>query len=150
MQGVYSPRSPFLVKLGRNLLDSRPKTCADRRIAIRDHRNRTDGEDSAAMVRYTCDVCGRELPGGEDQHFVVKIEAYAVQDPAELTEADLEADHLEAVGQLLRDVEEHGSALDLPEPTRHFRYDLCPECHRRFVRDPLGKDQPAKVSFSEN
>jgi hypothetical protein len=102
------------------------------------------------MVRFTCDGCGKELRPSEAQRFVVKIEAFAAHDPAELTEADLDEDHLEAVGQLLRDLEESDGTLELPEPTRHFRYDLCPECHQRFVRDPLGRECVQKVSFSEN
>jgi hypothetical protein len=102
------------------------------------------------MVRYTCDLCGKELRPGETQHFVVKIEAFAAQDPAELTEADLDEDNLEAIGELLREMEEGVVEMDLPDPTRHFRYDLCPDCHRKFVRDPLGKETSQKVSFSKN
>ena len=101
------------------------------------------------MVHFTCDQCGKGLRSGEDARFVVKIEAFAAHDPAELTEADLEPDNLEAIGALLRAAEE-GEPVDLPEPTKHFRYDLCGDCHRRFVRDPLGKDTATKVSFSEN
>jgi hypothetical protein len=101
-------------------------------------------------MRFSCDGCGKELRPGEEPRFVVKIEAFAAQDPAELTEADLEEDHLEAVGELLRELEAGAGKLDLPEPTRHFRYDLCEECHQKFVRDPLGKDCASKVSFSKN
>jgi hypothetical protein len=102
------------------------------------------------MVRFTCDMCGKELRPGEAQRFVVKIEAFAAQDPAELTEADLDEDHLEAVGQLLRELEESDGTLELPEPTRNFRFDLCTECHQRFVSDPLSRECVQRVSFSEN
>ncbi len=102
------------------------------------------------MVRYTCDLCGKELRPGEGQRFVVKIEAFAAQDPAELTEADLDDDALEAVSEVLREMEAQEGDVDLPAPTRHFRYDLCPECHRRFVHDPLGKECAPRVTFSEN
>jgi hypothetical protein len=101
------------------------------------------------MVHFTCDQCGKELRPDGDPRFVVKIEAFAAHDPAELTEADLEEDNLEAIGELLRAAEE-GEPVDLPEPTRHFRFDLCGDCHQRFVRDPLGKESGTKVSFSEN
>ena len=100
------------------------------------------------MIRYTCDVCGKELRPGDEERYVVKIEAFAAHDPAELTEADLDDDHLEEIGELLRALEENDSEVNLPEPTQHFRYDLCAECHQKFVRDPLGKEW--KVSFSEN
>ena len=102
------------------------------------------------MVHVTCDLCGKELRPGEAEHFVVKIEAFAAEDPAELTDADLEEDHLEAIGEILRELEENDGELDLPAATRRFRYDLCPDCHQRFLRDPLGKECSQKVTFSKN
>jgi hypothetical protein len=102
------------------------------------------------MIRYSCDLCGKELLPGEEERYVIKIEASAAHDPAELTEADLDDDNLEEISELLRALEENDGEMDLPEPTRHFRYDLCPECHRKFVRDPLGRECSQKVSFSEN
>jgi hypothetical protein len=54
------------------------------------------------MLHVTCDLCGKEIRPGEDGRHVVKIEVFAAHDPAEITEADLEADHMEAVSELLR------------------------------------------------
>jgi hypothetical protein len=87
---------------------------------------------------------------GEDQRFVVKIEAFAAQDPSELTDADLDDDHMEAVSQLLRECEENESCAELTEPCKNFRYDLCPECHQRFLKDPLARDREQKFHFSKN
>ena len=40
---------------------------------------------------------------------------------------------------------------DLVEPIyKQFRYDLCPECHKKFLRDPLGKEVAQKFDFSKN
>src|SRR5947207_15811155 len=79
------------------------------------------------MLRVTCDGCGKELRPGEDHH-VVKIEVFAKHDPTELTEADLDRDHMEAVSELLREIEETEEAIDLEPPSRHLRYDLCGDC----------------------
>src|SRR5689334_12666344 len=57
------------------------------------------------MLHVTCDLCGKELRPGEDHHYVVKLEVFAAHDPAEITEADLDDDHMEAVSQLLREME---------------------------------------------
>ena len=57
---------------------------------------------------------------------------------------------MEAVSELLRDLEEADGGVDLPEPSKHLRYDLCPECHQRFLRDPLGKEHQHKLFFSKN
>ncbi len=101
------------------------------------------------MLHITCDHCGKQLRCGQD-HFVVKIEVFAAQDPAEITEADLEEDHMEAVSQLLQEMEEAEEASVFESASQHRRYDLCPDCRRRFLRDPLNKDSIQKFDFSEN
>src|ERR1700749_5157708 len=75
--------------------------CRERAPAWRE----TVEERLGFMLHVTCDGCGKELRAGEDHH-VVKIEVFAPHDPAELTEADLDEDHMEAVGELLRQMEE--------------------------------------------
>ena len=103
------------------------------------------------MLHITCDFCGKELCPGHDQRYVVKMEVFAAHDPAKITEADLDDDHMEAVSELLRELEENDEELELEEHAyTHFRYDLCPECHKRFVRDPLGRDTVHKFDFSKN
>lgn len=105
------------------------------------------------MLHITCDLCGTELRPGQD-HYVVKIEVFARHDPSQLTEADLEEDHMEAVSQLLRELAEE-EAADAVGPTRHhLRYDLCSECRQRYLANPLhkelSKEAAQKFDFSEN
>ena len=103
------------------------------------------------MLHVTCDLCGKELCPGRDHRFVVKIEVFAAHDPAKITEADLDDDHMEAVSQLLRDLEDTPDEGGLAEPvTQHLRYDLCPDCRAKFLRDPLGKETAQKFDFSKN
>ena len=105
------------------------------------------------MVHFTCDLCGKDLTHGRDSRYVVKIAAYAGFDPNQITEDDLEDDHMEAVADLLRHEEMDGgpSSHDLDAPTfKGFRYDLCPECHSRFLKDPLNRDPIRMLNFSEN
>lgn len=99
------------------------------------------------MRHYSCDLCGKDLTDGRDARFVVHMEVFAAQDPAELTEADLEEDHLEQVGQMLR--ENDPSDLELAPAYQKLRYDLCPACHRKFLADPLSREAQ-KFDFSEN
>ena len=107
------------------------------------------------MLHITCDLCGKELRTNQD-HYVVKIEVFAQYDPAQLTEADLEEDHMEAVSQLLQEMNDEEVA-DGMEPARHnLRYDLCPECRKRYLENPLNlnkdlnKEAAQKFDFSEN
>jgi hypothetical protein len=103
------------------------------------------------MLHVTCDLCGKLISPGDDQRYVVKLEVFAAHDPAKITEADLDEDHMEAVSELLREIEENPDNPDLTEPAyKNFRYDLCPECHKKFLRDPLGKDMAQKFHFSKN
>lgn len=99
------------------------------------------------MMHCTCDHCGKELRLDEEKRYVVKIEITLAEPVGGLTEEDLDEDHLEAVSQILKEAEEDG---DLEEPRRTFRYDLCHDCQRRFVRDPLAKEQAHKLFFSKN
>ena len=108
-------------------------------------------------MHVTCDLCGKELRPGED-HYVVKIEVFAAHDPAELTEADLDEDQLDAVSQLLHQLEDQPEGVDLEPPSQRRRYDLCPECRQHYLRDPLSKEAARKwaketaqkVDFSDN
>jgi hypothetical protein len=103
------------------------------------------------MLHITCDLCGKDLRPGAGDHYVVKIEVFASQDPAQLTDDDLDEDHMEAVSQMLKDMEDNLiDPEDLEPPHKHFRFDLCPECRKKFIRDPLGKEAAQKVAFSEN
>jgi hypothetical protein len=102
------------------------------------------------MQRFTCDLCGMEIRTSDAPRYVVRIEVYAAHDPAQLTEEDLDEDHLEAVGQQIRDIEEGLETPDLDDPHKNFRFDLCPACRKKYVRDPLAKDISQKFDFSEN
>ncbi len=97
------------------------------------------------MLHFSCDLCGCSL---DHQRYVVQLEAYPAFDPDELQSADLDIDHLQAVAESL----EQGSTLDELDDgsTRQFRYDLCPGCYRKFLRDPLGREAVRRLKFSQN
>jgi len=97
------------------------------------------------MVRYSCDMCGKDMTAANSSRYVLKMESYAAPQSDDITDEDLAADHLEEIGELL------SSADDLPEPPAGaaLNYDLCPACHARFLANPLNV-QHAKFNFSEN
>ncbi len=102
------------------------------------------------MLHFSCDLCGKELLAEVDRRYVVKMDVYAAQDSRTLTDDDLDDDQLEALGQMLQDLEASGATpQDLPPEYKQIRMDLCPECHKKFLRDPLNKEA-AKFDFSEN
>ncbi len=101
------------------------------------------------MQHFSCDQCGKELLPEVDRHYVVKIEVYAAPDRSALTEDDLDDDQLESFSQLLQGLDAGSPAPELSPDYKQMRLDLCPECHKRFLRDPLNKDA-IKFDFSEN
>jgi len=101
------------------------------------------------MLHITCDLCGKELQTSADR-YVVKIEVFAAHDPAGITEDDLDEDHMEAVSQLLREVEELDEPEEVEPASRQFRYDLCPGCRKKYLQAPLAKEAAQKFDFSEN
>ena len=81
---------------------------------------------------------------------MVKIEAFPGFDPTEIKEDDLDDDPMEAVAQLLQ--RDEGLLAEDPAAPLHkgFRFDLCPSCHHKFLKDPLGKDAIRSFDFSQN
>ena len=86
------------------------------------------------MMHFSCDHCGKLIQPGDDQRYIVKIETYAAQEPAQITDADLAEDHMEEISQALRDMEENLDQDEASDAARAFRFDLCPDCHKRFAR----------------
>ncbi len=95
------------------------------------------------MIHYTCDLCKRELDPREDLRYVVKIEIAAAFDPVANDEED-DRDHLEEIQDLLEHLEDAPSGQIGEDVYQELRFDLCPECRKRFVKNPLGA-LPAKV-----
>lgn len=99
------------------------------------------------MLHFSCDLCGRQL---DERRYVAKLEVFPAFDPEAIGEEDLDADHLQEIAEILSEMDD----AETPEledcSAKSFRYDLCPDCHRRYVKDPLGRDQLRRLNFSEN
>jgi hypothetical protein len=103
------------------------------------------------MQHFTCDLCGKRMHANDDRRYVVKMEVYAAHDPDEITDDDLDQDHMDALSEMLDECDaDEPPAEDSPPTYKKIQYDLCPECQRRFLRDPLGKEAAQKFHFSEN
>ncbi len=102
------------------------------------------------MLHITCDYCHREIIPGVQDRYIVKMEVYAADDTDELTDADLDEDHLEAVSQVLSEDNELSDPELLAPAYKNMRYDLCSACHKKFLGNPLGREAAQKFDFSEN
>lgn len=81
---------------------------------------------------------------------MARIEVAAAFDPEELTEADLDADHLAEISETL-DAMENTSEFEIAETgPKTMQYDLCSHCCRSFLASPLGKSRPVRANYSQN
>lgn len=99
------------------------------------------------MLHFSCDLCGRQLG---DRRFVVKVEVYPAFDADEIDEEDLDIDHLQELADAIAEMEAGGDVPVEECASQRMRFDLCPHCHRKFVKDPLGRESLRRLNFSEN
>src|SRR3989338_4213539 len=86
------------------------------------------------MIHYSCDMCGSIIKTEEELRYVVKIEIYPADDYEEENE-ELGSIGDDIAGFDLEDEKGEDSADDMEYKT--LRFDLCSECHKRYMRDPL-------------
>ena len=98
------------------------------------------------MLHFSCDLCGQPL---DDRRYVVRLEVFPAFDPEEISEADLQGDHLQEVADELNLMELTGNQLEDCN-SKAFRFDLCTRCHTKYLKDPLGRDALRRLNFSEN
>ena len=106
------------------------------------------------MLHYSCDVCKRPIDARTGTRHVVKIEVFAAIEDDHACDCDTDtgegddADHLEEMQDMLERLDEVGDGLD--DETRSMRFDLCDDCRRKFVRNPLGLKKGKQLDFSQN
>ena len=88
----------------------------------------------------TCDRCGADLLGAE-LRYVAEMKVYAAYDVIELgsrrqlDEIDYRAEYAKALAEAGRQSgQEAADSICWVK-----RFDLCAECHRKLLADPLGK-----------
>ena len=105
------------------------------------------------MIRYSCDVCKRELDRDNDLRYVAKIEVYAAFDPMSADEDSDDREHLQEIQDILERLDSDAQLDDAQigdDLYQELRFDLCPECRNRFMKNPLGRGAVRAFGFSEN
>ncbi|MCC6124282.1 MAG: hypothetical protein IT426_04930 [Pirellulales bacterium] len=103
------------------------------------------------MIHYSCDLCKREFDPDDDLRYVVKIEVFAAYDPNAGAEDDEDRDHLQEIQDILESMEDAEDERIGDDVYQQMRFDLCPECRRKFLKNPLAREMPAKAfGFSSN
>lgn len=102
------------------------------------------------MIQYSCDRCKRHLDSDEDLRYVVRIEIEAKFDGLD-GEPDDDRDHLLELHEVLERLEDTDEDNSVDEEVyRRKRFDLCAECYRKYLKNPLGRELSAPLGFSNN
>jgi hypothetical protein len=118
-------------------------------LAFRRRRSSTK-EGSGSMIRYVCDLCKRDLDPQVDLRYVVKMEIFAALDPMAVDEDEGDRDHLQEIQDILERLEDAESDQIGDDVCQQLRFDLCPECRKKFLLNPLGCEIAKVFGFSEN
>lgn len=102
-----------------------------------------------AMIHYSCDRCKRPIDGRDAVRYVVRMEIEATIDCDECPH-DCDEDALLEMDQLLEQVEEESLEDECSPLLERKRFDLCPDCYRKFLKNPLGKEKMVPFGFSSN
>lgn len=102
------------------------------------------------MIHYTCDRCHREIDIDSEARYTVDIEAKAVFEPGSMNSAaDDEGDHLLELHEILERLDEEED-LGPEEEVLHHHFDLCSDCYKVYSRNPIARELPLTIEFSEN
>jgi hypothetical protein len=92
-------------------------------------------------------MCKRPLEADDDLRYVVKLEVYAAFDPLEL---DDDRDNLQEIHEILERMDDSDGQEIGDDVYEQMRFDLCPECRKRFLKNPLGRRAAEQFDFSKN
>lgn len=99
------------------------------------------------MIHYSCDRCRRSIDSDE-LRFSVTLEVQAAVDDSGYVESA--ADQLCELEEILQQMDEEEREEITQYAYQRRQYDLCPECQREYLKNPLAVEAIAKVGFSEN
>ena len=101
------------------------------------------------MIRYTCDLCKRDLDPEVELRFVVRIEISAAFDPIDDGRDD-DRDYLQEIQDILERLEDAESDQIGDEVLQQIRLDLCPDCRKHFLNRLLARESAKLFDFSKN
>jgi len=103
------------------------------------------------MIHYSCDRCRRPIDAEDDLRYVVRIEVQAKMGTDSLNDEDeSDRDHLLEIHQILERADDEDDPLISDDVYQRRRFDLCSDCYRLFVANPLGIDVNKQLNFSDN
>jgi hypothetical protein len=100
------------------------------------------------MIHFSCDRCKRVIDPEQELRYVVRMEIEAAMDPIHESEPADDRDHLLEIDEILERVDTQQAVGN--DVYHKRRYDLCPQCYRKFSANPLAREKKATLGFSHN
>ncbi len=100
------------------------------------------------MIHYMCDCCKRVLES-DYLCYVVKMEVYAALDLPSAYDLEDDRDYLQEIQDILASSEDANDPRISDDVYEHLRFDLCPDCRKKFTKNPLGRGHK-QFNFSKN
>lgn len=102
-------------------------------------------------IHYTCDLCGNSIHVEHEVRYEVNIEVKAAFEVTESSGHDFSGNLQDEMNELL-DMMEDMDREDVENGVyKSFRFDLCNECRKRYLKDPLLRAPfLRRLGFSEN
>ncbi|MDZ4850648.1 MAG: hypothetical protein SGI77_15285 [Pirellulaceae bacterium] len=101
------------------------------------------------MIHYSCDRCKREIDPDHDLRYIVRLEIEAAIDQLGNEIVD-DPDHLGDLEELLESSDDPLTSGLGDELYQRKRYDLCADCYRHYMKNPLGRETSTPFGFSKN
>ena len=102
------------------------------------------------MIHYSCDRCQRLIEAEDEVRYVVRLEVEAKLGENVFTDDDEECDHLLEIHEILERAAADDESELGAEVFARRRFDLCAECYRAFLRNPMGHEIAKTIDFSQN
>lgn len=92
------------------------------------------------MLHFICDMCGKGLLVESDVRYEVTIEVKSAYDIMEINKADLKKRNLKKEMKELVDKLKDKDPQEIEDEVyKVFKFDLCRECQKKFIKNPLVK-----------
>ena len=101
------------------------------------------------MIHYSCDRCKREIDAACDLRYTVTVEIEAALDGPEHELVD-DPDHLDELQDILDSADDLCSAVFDDDVYQRKQFDLCKDCFRQYIKNPLARETNAPLGFSKN
>ena len=101
------------------------------------------------MIHFTCDRCKREIDPDLELRYVVRLEVQAMMEPCEVDVQD-DRDHLVEIQEILERMDDLNDDNIGDDVYQRRRFDLCPACYRKYIKNPLGREAAPQLNFSKN